>query len=111
MNRRDALKFGAGLGVLAGAGLYGGYHLLPPSPSRSIEPVDTLARRLYTSLDSRQRAETCVEYDHPLRQYHNRGVWGGGSAVLSGFNYQQRQILTDLLYAGVSAEGGTAATG
>jgi hypothetical protein len=105
MNRRDALKLGAGVGVLAGAGIYGGYHLFPPSPSREIEPVDTLARRLYTSLDSRQRAETCVPYDHPLRQYHNRGVWGGGSAVLSGFTREQRQLLTDLLYAGLSTEG------
>src|SRR5215475_12954106 len=105
MNRREVLKFGAGFGVLAGASFYTGYRFLPPGPSPVIEPVDTLARRLFASLDERQRAETCVPYDHPLRQYHNRGVWGGGSAVMSGFSRQQRQILTDLLYAGVSADG------
>jgi uncharacterized protein DUF3500/5'-nucleotidase-like protein len=105
MNRRTALKFGAGFGILGGAGLYSGYSLLPPSPSRTIQPVDVLARNLYSSLDDAQRAETCVSYDHPLRQYHNRGVWGGGRSILLGFNRRQRQILTDLLYAGLSVDG------
>src|SRR5215471_14586847 len=84
MNRRTALKFGAGFGILGGVGLYGGYSLLPPSPSRTIQPVDVLARNLYTSLDDAQRAEACVAYDHPLRQCHNRGTWGGGRSVLLG---------------------------
>src|SRR5881396_961315 len=105
MDRRTALKLGAGFGVLAGTGLYGGYRLMPPSPSPKLESVDALARRLYLSLDSDQRAETCVSYDHPLRQYHNRGVWGGGRSILFGFNHEQRRILTDLLYAGLSEEG------
>jgi hypothetical protein len=105
MNRRTALKIGAGLGLTAGAGIYGGYRLLPPSRSARLESVDTLARRLYTSLDDEQRAETCVAYDHPMRQYHNRGVWGGGRSVLFGFDRDQRQTLTDLLYAGLSDEG------
>ena len=101
MNRRTVLK----LGVLAGAGFYGGYRFLPPWPSGAFESVDALARRLYTSLDEEQRAETCVAYDHPLRQYHNRGVWGGGSSVVQSFNREQRGIITDLLYAGLSEEG------
>jgi hypothetical protein len=105
MDRRTALKLGASLGVLAGTGLYGGYRLLPPGPSRDLEPVDSLARRLYTSLDDSQRAEACVSYDHPLRQYHNRGVWGGGRSILAGFNREQRRILNDLLYAGLSEKG------
>ena len=105
MNRRTAIKFGASLGVLAGTGLYSGYRLFPLWPSRTLEPVDTLSRRLYTSLDSDQRAATCVAYDHPLRQYHNRGVSGGGSSALASFNRDQRRILTDLLYSGLSAEG------
>ena len=105
MNRRKALKLGAGLGVLAGAGIFAGYEILPPRRSRELEPVDTLARRLYTSLSENQRADTCVAYDHPLRQYHNRGVWGGGRAVIFGFTRDQRQILTDLLYSGLSNEG------
>ena len=105
MNRRTALKLGAGLGVIAGAGIYGDYRLLPPRRSPVLEPVDTLARRLYTSLDAEQRAEAWVPYDHPLRQYHNRGVWGGGRSILLGFNRDQRRILNDLFYAGLSEEG------
>src|SRR6266571_2273976 len=105
MNRRTVLKLGASLGVMAGAGLYGGYRFLPPGRSRALEPVDALARRLYQGLDAEQRAETCVSYDHPLRQYHNRGVRGGGRSILFGFNHEQRRILTDLLYAGLSEEG------
>src|SRR5215471_3985822 len=105
MNRRKALKLGAGLGVLAGAGIFAGYEILPPRRSGELESVDTLARRLYTSLSDNQRADTCVAYNHPLRQYHNRGVWGGGRAVIFGFNRDQRQILTDLLYSGLSNEG------
>jgi uncharacterized protein DUF3500 len=105
MNRRTALKLGASLGVLAGTGLYGGYRLLPPGRSRTLESVDALARRFFAGLDAEQRAETCVGYDHPLRQYHNRGVWGGGRSILLGFNREQRSILTDLLYAGLSPEG------
>ena len=64
-----------------------------------------LARRFYASLDAEQRAETCVPYDHPLRQYHNRGVPGGGRTVVFGFDRAQRQLLTDLFYAGLSEEG------
>jgi hypothetical protein len=105
MNRRTAIKFGTSLGVLAGAGIFAGYEIFPPRRSRELEPVDTLARRLYTSLSDEQRADTCVAYDHPLRQYHNRGAGGGGRVVIFGFDRNQRQILTDLLYAGLSAEG------
>jgi hypothetical protein len=105
MNRRTALKYGGvGLAALAGAGV-GGYWFVPPARSGSLESVDLLAQRLYTSLDSEQRAETCVRYDHPLRQYHNRGVWGGGRTIVGGFTRPQRRILTDLLYAGLSEEG------
>ena len=104
MNRRSALKVGAGLGLAGGAGVLG-YQLVPPSPSAQLERVDTLARHLYGTLDAEQRADTCVPYDHPLRQYHNRGVWGGGREVLFGFSRRQRGILTDLLHAGLSADG------
>ena len=105
MNRREALKLGAGIAGLATAGTYAGYEFLPPRRSRVLEPVDVLARRLYTSLDDAQRADTCVSYDHPLRQYHNRGVWGGGRSVTFGFSRAQRSILTDLMYAGLSEAG------
>lgn len=105
MNRRAAIKLGVRLSGLAGLGLIVGYEFLPPRHSGTLEPVDTLARRLYTSLDDGQRAETCVSYDHPMRQYHNRGVSGGGRSVLFGFSRPQRGILTDLLYSGLSDEG------
>src|SRR5690348_1738452 len=105
MNRRKALKLGAALGVVGATGLAAGYRFLPPSPHRNLESVDALARRLYASLDEDQRKEACVGYDHPLRQYHNRGVWGGGSSVVLNFSRAQRGILTDLLYAGLSDEG------
>lgn len=104
MNRRTALKLGAGVGVAGGAGLLG-YEVVPPSPSAQLERVDALARELFTTLDAEQREDACVPYDHPLRQYHNRGVWGGGREVLFGFSRRQRRILTDLMYAGLSAEG------
>jgi len=104
MNRRTALKLGAGVGVAGGAGLLG-YEVVPPSPSAQLERVDALARDLFTTLDAEQKGDACVPYDHPLRQYHNRGVWGGGREVLFGFSRRQRRILTDLMYAGLSAEG------
>jgi len=105
MDRRNFLKLGAGATALAGAGLYGRYRLLPPSPSSVLESADVLAQRLFAGLEEDQRAACCVEYDHPLRQYHNRGVWGGGLSVFSGFDHAQRSILCDLLYAGLSATG------
>jgi hypothetical protein len=105
LDRRKALKLGAGLGALAGAGIFTRWRILPPSPSRELASVDDLARRLYLGLDDEQRVGACVAYDHPLRQYHNRGVWGGGLGVFLGFGHEQRQILTDLLYAGLSAQG------
>src|SRR5262245_56747642 len=105
MNRRTAIRLTASLGIIGGVSLYGAYEVLPPHRSRALEPVDVLARRLYLILDDEQRAETCVPYDHPMRQYHNRGVWGGGRAVVFGFSREQRSILTDLLYAGLSDTG------
>src|SRR5688572_9928269 len=104
MNRRTAFKVGAGLGVAGGAGLLG-YQVVPPSPSAQLDRVDVLARQFYDSLDAEQRADTCVVYDHPLRQYHNRGVWGGGREVLFGFSRRQRALLTDLMHAGLSVDG------
>jgi hypothetical protein len=105
MDRRKFLKLGAGATALAGAGLYGRYRLLPPSPSRALESVDVLAERLFAGLDDEQRAACCVEYDHPFRQYHNRGVWGGGLSVFRAFDREQRSTVTDLLYAGLSEAG------
>jgi hypothetical protein len=105
MHRRTLLKIGTGLGALGGLGFLVGERVLPPRPSRTLASVDELARRLYVGMEDEQRAACCVEYDHPLRQYHNRGVWGGGRGVFAGFDREQRQILCDLLHAGLSARG------
>ena len=107
MNRRAAITLlGTSIGALAGAGLYGRHAFLPPAPSDPLESVEKLALRLYESMAPSLRREACVDYDHPLRQYHNRGVRGGGIPITSGnFSREQRGVLTDLLYAGLSEEG------
>lgn len=110
MNRRQALgrmaKGGIGLGLLAGAGVAGRYSLLPPACSERLGEVDDLAIRLFDSLEGEVREQACVDYDHPLRQYHNRGVGGGGADIdLRSFSWDQRSVLTDLLHAGLSEQG------
>ena len=103
MNRRRVLQ---GLGAIAGAGVLGRFALLPPSRSRTLEPADQLATRFFDSLDAGQRAQACVAYDHPLRQLHNKGLWGGGLlATPLNFGWEQRRLLTDLLHAGLSEAG------
>jgi hypothetical protein len=103
MNRRRALTV---LGTLTGLGLAGRYALLPPSRSRELASPHELAIRFYDSLGAEDRKRACVEYDDPLRQYHNRGVWGGGLWVNAvNLGWEQRGIVTDLLYAGLSEQG------
>jgi uncharacterized protein DUF3500 len=104
MERRQAIKW-LGIGAVgAAAAVAGRRTLFPPSRSAHLASVDSLAVRLFDSFDGDTRAAACVTYDHPLRQYHNRGVPTGGLKG-SRFNWEQRQILTDLLYAGLSAQG------
>lgn len=107
MERRKAIALvGTAVGAIAGAGVCGRYYLMPPSPSDPLESVDDLAARLFDSLSAGVRRRACVDYDHPLRQYHNRGVRGGGIPITSGsFSWEQRGILTDLLHAGLSEQG------
>ena len=82
--RRQALKWGVGLGALAGIGV-GGKILLPPRPSEHLAPLSELAIQLFDGLDEDERALVVFDYDHPLRQYHNRGVdTGGGAGLGSG---------------------------
>ncbi len=106
MDRRRLLKAGSTLGAMLAFGAYGRYRWLPPRPSRALGPVAELARRFCRSLDPATRERVCVEYDHPLRQYHNRGVGAGGLAIDAGrFTWEQRGMLTDLLHAGLSESG------
>ncbi len=103
MNRRQALKV---LGALTGLGVAGRYALLPPPRSRKLDTAANLAIRFFETLDAKERKRACVEYDDPLRQYHNRGVWGGGLSVNPlNLNWDQRGTVTDLLYAGLSEVG------
>lgn len=106
MNRRTLLKTGSTLGALLAGGAYARYRWFPPRTSAELLPVDELARRFVASLDEATRAEVCVAYEHPLRQYHNRGVGGGGAAIDAGrFSWAQRGLLNDLFHAGLSAAG------
>lgn len=102
--RRQVLQWGAGLGAAAAVGWGGIARLLPPRPSPRLDPVPDLAARLFDALDAGERAEACVGYDHPLRQYHNRGVDTGGIWALK-LDREARSILVDLVHAGLSATG------
>jgi hypothetical protein len=65
-----------------------------------------LAICFYESLNAEERKRVCVEYDDPIRQYHNKGVWGGGLRISPlSLNREQRRILNDLLNAGLSENG------
>jgi hypothetical protein len=106
MNRRQVLKLGTTLAAVTGAGLGARYALLPPRRSRRLAGVKELATRFVDSLSGDQVEQVCLPYDHPYRQYHNRGVGGGGADIdLLSFSRAQRGILTDLFHAGLSAEG------
>lgn len=105
VQRRKLLALGA-LGTVAlGAGVLT-YRYLPPRPSANPGNPMAIASRLLETLTTDQRAELLVPYDHPLRQYHNRGVWAGGPTVATaGFDREQLQLVTDLMYAGLSPAG------
>ena len=106
MERRQVLKLLGGTAGIAALGAGARYALLPPSRSGSLSSASELAIRIYDSLDATARKQACVDYDHPLRQYHNRGVNGGGLWITPlTLGWEQRQMMTDLLYAGLSEAG------
>ena len=82
MNRRQFFELGAG----ACASAIAGTACLGVPGTEALASVRSLATELYDSFDDATRNQVCVAYDHPLRQYHNRGVGlgGGGGDVLSG---------------------------
>lgn len=102
--RRQVLKYGIGAGALLGTGLVGRRLLVPPAPSARLGSTPELAVRLFEALDDGERADACFEYDHPLRQYHNRGVDTGGALSIR-LNGTARQALVDLVHAGLSEAG------
>ncbi|HLF23620.1 MAG TPA: hypothetical protein VI565_06825, partial [Burkholderiales bacterium] len=81
MDRRLLLKGGIGIGALAGMGAVGRYAIFAPPRSGTLESVDELAVQVFEALPEEARAQACVPYDHPLRQYYNRGLWAGGLVV------------------------------
>jgi Protein of unknown function (DUF3500)/5'-nucleotidase, C-terminal domain len=94
------------MGAVTGAAVLGRFALLPPSRSRHLAAPRDLAIRFIESLDAEDRKRACVDYDNPLRQYHNRGVWGGGVWVNPvSLGWEQRRTVTDLFYAGLSEAG------
>ena len=111
MNRRRVLKVGGSVLGLAGLGAgYAGYRLLPPSPNAEIRDPFTLAAEFLDTLDTSQRERVLLDYDHPLRQYHNRGVWAHGEQATmtiasEGLSWKQRSLLVDLMYSGLSPVG------
>ncbi len=104
LTRRQALKWGLGLGALAGVGGAAGAVLLPPRPSAELAPVRDLAIRLFEMLDEDERAGVVFDYEHPLRQYHNRGVDTGGAWAFR-LRRATRRVLVDLVHATLSDSG------
>ncbi len=104
LTRRQALKWGLGLGALAGFGGAAGAVLLPPRPSAELAPVRDLAIRLFEMLGEDERAEAVFDYEHPLRQYHNRGVDTGGAWAFF-LRRETRRVLVDLVHVALSDSG------
>jgi hypothetical protein len=106
MNRRLLLQGAVGVGLAAGAGALGRYSLLAPPPSGRRAGVDELAAELVAALSPAAKARALFPYDHPLRQYHNRGLWLGGLTVsAAALDWDTRRLLTDVMYAGLSDAG------
>jgi len=102
MNRRQFLKTGAAAWTTALAGS----SCLRAPRRETLAPVKDLAVEWFNSLDDSIRSRVCVDYDHPLRQYHNRGVGLGGVGIGHGnFSWAQLKLLNRLFYAGLSEEG------
>ncbi len=103
--RRQVLKWGGvGLGALAGVGVAGRAVLIPPRPSAELAPLPDLAIRLFEMLGEDERAEAVFDYEHPLRQYHNRGVDTGGAWAFF-LRRETRRVLVDLVHVALSDSG------
>jgi hypothetical protein len=106
MNRRMVLKGAGAAGALAGAAALGKYAVLAPPRSAELESVPALAAQICDSLSGDAKAAACFPYDHPLRQYHNRGLWAGGLIVSAlTVDWHTRRAIADLLHAGLSEAG------
>lgn len=75
MKRRQLLKLG-----LMSTGM-AGVPALANNPTRPSRPTRPIAIDLFDSLTNELMDAFVVDYDDPLRQYHNRGVWAGGKGL------------------------------
>jgi hypothetical protein len=106
MNRRQLIKAGVALGIAGAAVPVARYCVLPPPATGLQRSREDLARFICAGLDEDAKAHACLPYDHPLRQFHNRGLWVGGVTVHAGtLGWQQRRALTDLVDLTLSAAG------
>jgi len=102
-SRRQILTGGA---AIAGAGLFGvvSRGLLPPEPSAVLAPADELARALAARLRARGVDDAFVDYDHPRRQFHNRGIASGGTQT-AFLRRAEQSLLIDLIHTSLSPAG------
>ena len=108
IDRRNAIRALAGIGTLTSVGALARYTLFAPAVSAHLDRIDILARRVFEAVPERARARTCLSFDHPLRQYYNRGVSVGGLPVnAASLGWEVRRALTDLVYAALSPAGRT----
>ncbi|MEJ0006732.1 MAG: hypothetical protein WDM77_10325 [Steroidobacteraceae bacterium] len=110
ISRRDAVRAVAGLGTLAGIGALARYAFLPPPAGARLdeERMNDLATKVFEAVPETARARTCLAFDHPLRQYYNRGLPVGGLNVnAASLGWAARRALTDLIDLNLSPAGRT----
>ena len=106
MNRRQLLKTGAGIGALAATAAAARYTVLSPPQRRDHASIDALAAEVHAALATRAGAQARFDYDHPLRQVHNRGVWLGGVTINAAtLSWNARRALTTILREQLSTAG------
>jgi hypothetical protein len=107
MRRRWLLK--AGGTAVAASAVAGGalaYRFIPSTPGHQLGSSSDLANELLESVSPELRRALQVGYDHPYRQYHNRGVWGGGVNVArADLSRAQRNLIVELMHSGLSERG------
>lgn len=105
MNRREMLQAGLGVGALGALGGAAHYAVLPPPQLRHPGSLDALAQQVHAEL-RRVMPGACLDYDHPLRQVHNRGVRLGGALVSPGnLSFHARCALSTVVHHTLSSEG------
>jgi hypothetical protein len=106
MNRRQLIKAGAGIGALAAVTAGARYAVLAPPQRRDLTSIDELAAEVHAGLMASAGARACFDYDHPLRQVHNRGLRLGGLTVnAETLSWNVRRALTTIVRARLPAAG------